>query len=701
MIVEIDVSCVGGLGNQLFELATAIALNPAKIIMPTNVDRQGKKMNYEDTIFSSAELKKLVQFETNPQPHGVLIQERQWHHDPSLFSALSPSSIGRYILRGYFQCYKYFHHIRHELQTKWFPAPVLPTPPPPPVLPEKRIGIHVRRGDYVTLAEIHGLLSVRYYERALKHFLPHSSYRFVVVSDDLKWCQKEDVFRTLPHVNFYKSSDVGCFTELRENCDGLIIGNSTFSWWAAYLSTRAQTVVAPSTWFGTQLQKNYRVSDLFPPEWLLESDSIHVSPRRALHKYIRPTLIETGTYLGEGVDDALRVGFPHVISIEIVPKFYEQACTKYKSDARVELYKGSTVTVLPSILQKITQPVTFFLDAMYSFGNTSYDPQHVCPLMEELKAIAAHPIKTHTILIDDCRLMQKSKNGGMDGLLNVTKQEVIEFIKTQINPNYHIQYENGHVPNDILVATVQSRKTEKEEKEGEFLDLRKVKTRILSPNAQKYALRYEATRTMLEEAGFEKVELEKTGLTPGTFAGGILGYISVLQKHLNEMKAKTIWEPLLTVEDDVMLEQLPNGCKISLPKETDMVYVGVSCCGLQSHIETDGRELVMAKVENYPDLVQVYNMLSTHALLWMSRDVTVEAIRRFRSQLVHAPEKPWDCRTARLQEYFNVFALKTPLFYQGCTPRDESLTRIRLDGPYISNERYELWTRNRCIGWFV
>lgn len=677
MIIEIDVPCVGGLGNQLFELATAIACRPSRIIMPTNVDRQGVKMNYQTAIFSSPDLNKLVEFTSNPkgtrQPH-VLIQERQWHYDPTLFSSLRSGV--HYLFRGYFQCYKNFHSIRHELQTKWFPPQLIKKEQNERNEPKQKtmvVGIHVRRGDYLNLADIHGPLSTRYYERAIQEHFPYASLEFIIVSDDLNWCRQQDVFRKLTNVRFFNGTDVQCFTELREKCDGLILANSTFSWWAAYLSTRAAKIVAPSTWFGRELEKKYRVSDLFPPEWHLVSDSPHVSPSWALHKYIRPTLILTGKELNiHKVDDALRVGFPHVVFMS--SSYPEEV--KYKEDARVEFHHGG----LSRLLETITQPVTFFFD---SKGE----------LMDELKAIAAHPIKTHTILIQKTTATTKKE-----------EEDVIGFIQSKINKDYTIQHE----PNNILVATIlhahkNETRNEKNEKDL-IINLKTVKTRILSPNVQKYALRYETTRTMLADAGFQDIGLEKTGLTPGSFAGGLLGYISVLQRHVSEMdkNGNKKVEPLLTLEDDCVIEpRYLQNATITLPKNTDLVYVGVSCCGLQSYVETDCRELVMAKVDGYPDLVQIFNMLSTHALLWMSRDVMVEAIRRFRSQLIHAHARPWDCTTARLQEHFYVYAMKTPLMYQGTNQRDESLTRIRLDGPYVSDDRYELWKRTRCIGWYV
>jgi hypothetical protein len=46
----------------------------------------------------------------------------------------------------------------------------------------------------------------------------------------------------------------------------LIIGNSTFSWWAAFLRDRpGRTVIAPRPWID---YKRFNERDLLPPDWI-------------------------------------------------------------------------------------------------------------------------------------------------------------------------------------------------------------------------------------------------------------------------------------------------------------------------------------------------------------------------------------------------------------------------------------------------
>ncbi len=155
-------------------------------------------------------------------------------------------------------------------------------------------------------------------------------------------------------------------------------------------------------------------------------------------KYPNPIFVETGTHHGAGVQQALDEGFKVVYSIEIKQRLFKECVTKFKKEPNVHLILGDSGNVLKEIIDKINEPVTFWLDA--HFGEI------YAPLLRELDIIKNHPIKTHTILIDDLRCW-RVKEIGFD--TEILKKKILE-----INSDYVFELEEGHTLNDILVAYV-------------------------------------------------------------------------------------------------------------------------------------------------------------------------------------------------------------------------------------------------------
>lgn len=164
--------------------------------------------------------------------------------------------------------------------------------------------------------------------------------------------------------------------------------------------------------------------------------------------------LETGTYTGGGVQVAANVGFEHIISIEIDEVFYNASKSTFAgSKLDIRLYLGDSAIILSEIINKINEPITFWLDGHVStrmiVGVTEI------PLFLELDIIAKHPIKTHTILIDDRRMMGKVTPGNKPWSHvweNINEEQVIEKLLS-INSKYNIIYEDStNAKKDIIVA---------------------------------------------------------------------------------------------------------------------------------------------------------------------------------------------------------------------------------------------------------
>ena len=131
-------------------------------------------------------------------------------------------------------------------------------------MPDDSTAIQVRRGDYHKFPDHHPLMSVEYYQEAVKRVKTSKIYIF---SDDINWC-KANLNFDIP-IEYVKDED---YNELYliSLCKNIIISNSTFGWWGAYLNNRTDsTIIVPSIWAGNALIKDgFDVESLLFKEWL-------------------------------------------------------------------------------------------------------------------------------------------------------------------------------------------------------------------------------------------------------------------------------------------------------------------------------------------------------------------------------------------------------------------------------------------------
>lgn len=160
--------------------------------------------------------------------------------------------------------------------------------------------------------------------------------------------------------------------------------------------------------------------------------------KEVAEKYLNPVFVETGSWVGEGIQTALSVGFQKVISVELSEKYHNLCKERFKGESRVNLWLGDVELVLWDMIKDIDIPITFWLDAHESGGDTACGI-HGDPLSEELDIIKRHHRKDHIIMIDDLR---GNRNPEMEKKL------------LEINPNYQFSFEDGYVTNDVLVARI-------------------------------------------------------------------------------------------------------------------------------------------------------------------------------------------------------------------------------------------------------
>lgn len=166
-----------------------------------------------------------------------------------------------------------------------------------------------------------------------------------------------------------------------------------------------------------------------------------------LEKYSNgDVFVETGTYMGDTVKLAISKGYNHIYSCEINEKLYNDCSEMFKDNQNVTILHGDSVDSLKDILTRIKGPATFWLDA-HASGHLVGGKSGGSPVIDELLLIANHDCKEHTIFIDDRRLFNSAE-------WSFVKEEEAFRIIQSINEKYNIHLLDGHVPQDVICATI-------------------------------------------------------------------------------------------------------------------------------------------------------------------------------------------------------------------------------------------------------
>jgi hypothetical protein len=174
-------------------------------------------------------------------------------NNPEFLLELPQNHAGKFYLSGYWQTPEYAERMRTvilEALTSGRNFCAYAQDIGYELMDTEAAAIHVRRGDY--LKEHHSQYAITnfdYFNMGLKRLRQLGKSRFFFFSDDINWCRQQ----------FSDSSDNRFFeTEWSNDAEALwamshantfLISNSSYSWWAAWLSkAELKTVLGPSKW---------------------------------------------------------------------------------------------------------------------------------------------------------------------------------------------------------------------------------------------------------------------------------------------------------------------------------------------------------------------------------------------------------------------------------------------------------------------
>lgn len=257
----------GGLGNQMFQVAAAMVysvetnrtiLLPKEFYNSHNVQNQ----EYGESIFR--EFIHRIDKPLDGFAIEQLLRNGFYQHpgEPG-FELWKPiDTSGNILLHGYFQSYPPLQP--HEGLIRRVYLSGLGNFRSSMQLSDQRVGLHVRRGDYLKPphSDVLPTQPLSYYENALRLF--PSTAEFYIFSDDLDWCRQQPLFQNLSNKLFVEETNEVRSLALMTTCQGgFVCANSTFSWWGAFLGAyeKRAPVVVPSQWF------KGGVGSLFPSEW--------------------------------------------------------------------------------------------------------------------------------------------------------------------------------------------------------------------------------------------------------------------------------------------------------------------------------------------------------------------------------------------------------------------------------------------------
>jgi len=283
-LAPIQIPVLGGLGNQMFQAANAIALAHQKYQEPHYIDFTGDAREKRDwqlgcfdihpsDLSKTAALglkariflaRKIMQIRNRPT-FGVFCEENplQYRTGSTEFTAAF----------GYWQSEAHFKDFRAEIVST-FTFPEIPRNPTLDEIAssENSVAVHIRRGDYVhdpVARDVHFVCDLSWYISAIEQTrkaIPNC--HFFLFSDDKEWAKANfGTFEDCTIVEGTPDDEVWVDMAAMSKCNHFIISNSSYSWWASYLGkNRDSYALAPKYWFRGQ-----RTEDLgiYQADWNL------------------------------------------------------------------------------------------------------------------------------------------------------------------------------------------------------------------------------------------------------------------------------------------------------------------------------------------------------------------------------------------------------------------------------------------------
>lgn len=286
----------GGLGNQMFQYAFGRYLtlkNNSKLVLDLSFLTKrpyGVNYTFRNYELSEFDIKADIQNNTNNLYKNILSKIIGKFKILQLLNVVKFPVIivqedfrpikkylnlrGNYYLDGFWQSEIFFKEFETQIRQDFNFNSEIPNQCKSfvnEIYQNNSICLHIRRGDFLKNAEnrtTHGVCSIDYYKDAIQHISKNIEYPiFFVFTDDFQWAKSEFKNNNFKFFDFEDlQSNAVLNLQIMSKCKHFIISNSSFSWWAAWLSeNKNKVVIAPKTWF---TDKNIDFSKVVPENWI-------------------------------------------------------------------------------------------------------------------------------------------------------------------------------------------------------------------------------------------------------------------------------------------------------------------------------------------------------------------------------------------------------------------------------------------------
>jgi len=248
----------GRLGNQLFQYAFALAqkkrLQKKFYLHKIYRIRIVQYFNIPESNYFFHYLQRGYFLLVNKFKPVVIVQDQAEEPEKTL-ALFAKDNI---LIDGFFQSEQYFKNVTEDINTQLTVKEKFKTSIADFTKNTKEnIVVHIRRTDYINWGnDVLGYnlaLPKSYYHNALLQ-IDTQNKNVIFISDDIGFT-KENF--NIPGTIYSENNTEIFDLQLLMNADYLIISNSTFAWWGAYLNKNVKAVYSPQYWLGFKINKEW------------------------------------------------------------------------------------------------------------------------------------------------------------------------------------------------------------------------------------------------------------------------------------------------------------------------------------------------------------------------------------------------------------------------------------------------------------